>query len=193
MVFRLSTTNVFISSSYAGNRNHTSVTEICLYSSLGKYYTGAIISCTLATLFHIILMFKENEATFLFCKYTMCKIRMCYIWQKSSNQVFLYHITALSTIVNCGISALPNTVVYGILIRDNLLKRCVKFYEPCDESKITIIELLVSNVNFENTLMGINMKYIAMHSKANLKVDLKRVAHANCCIRYLISVNNIGK
>ena len=53
-------------------------------------------------------------------------------------------------------------VVDGTPIRDQLLKRCAKFYESCDESKNSIIQLLVSNVSFENTPMGINMKYIAI-------------------------------
>ena len=62
-------------------------------------------------------------------------------------------------------------VVDGNPIRDQLLKRCVKFYESCDENKNSIIQLLVSNANFENTPMGINMRYIAMHSKSKVNVD----------------------
>ena len=65
-------------------------------------------------------------------------------------------------------------VVDGNPIRDQLLKRCVKFYESCDESKNSIIQLLVSNANFENTPMGINMRYIAMHSKSKVKVDSEK-------------------
>ena len=65
-------------------------------------------------------------------------------------------------------------VVDGNPIRDQLLKRCVTFYESCDESKNSIIQLLVFNANFENTPMGINMRYIAMHSKCKVKVDSEK-------------------
>ena len=37
-----------------------------------------------------------------------------------------------------------------------------------------VIDLLVSNANFENTPMGINVRYIAMHSKSKVKVDSKK-------------------
>ena len=65
-------------------------------------------------------------------------------------------------------------VVDGNPIQDQLLKRCVKFYESCDESQDSIIQLLVSDADFEDTPIGINMRYNAMHSKSKVKVDSEK-------------------
>ena len=119
-----------------------------------------------------------------------------YIWQPS----YLCHNAALSMTANCGISAPPGLMIFVLLktrlyvvfsscrtilivsccfmlyvvdgtpIRDQLLKRCVKFYESRDVGKNSTIQLSMSNSNFENTPMGFNMWYIAMHSKSKVKV-----------------------
>ena len=91
---------------------------------------------------------------------------VCVAWNKAVRRIF--HLP-----YNTHRFLLPY-VVDGNPIRDQLLKRCVTFYESCDESKNSIIQLLVSNANFENTPMGINMRYIAMHSKCKVKVDSEK-------------------
>ena len=91
---------------------------------------------------------------------------ICVAWNKAVRRIFQLPY-------NTHRFLLPY-VVDGNPIRDQLLKRCVKFYESCDESKHSIIQLLVSNANFENTPMGINMRYIAMHSKSKVKVDSEK-------------------
>ena len=91
---------------------------------------------------------------------------ICVAWNKAVRRIFqLPH--------NTHRFLLPY-VVDGNPIRDQLSKRCVKFYESCDESKNSIIQLLVYNANFENTPMGINMRYIAMHSKSKVKIDSEK-------------------
>ena len=91
---------------------------------------------------------------------------ICVAWNKAVRRIFQLPC-------NTHRFLLPY-VVDGNSIRDQLLKRCVKFYESCDESKNSIIQLLVCNANFENTPMGINMRYVAMHSKSKVKVDTEK-------------------
>ena len=91
---------------------------------------------------------------------------ICVAWNKAVRRIFQLPY-------NTHRFLLPY-VVDGNPIRDQLLKRCVKFYESCDESKNSIIQLLVSNANFENTPMGINMRYIAMHFKSKVKVNSEK-------------------
>ena len=131
-------------------------------------------------------------------QYCMSKIQMCSGWHTSGSQVV--HNAALSMAANCGISAPPGLMIFVLLktklyvvfsscrtilivscclmlyvvyrtpIRDQLLKRCVKFYESHDQGKTSTIQLSMSNSNFENTPMGFNMRYIAMHFKSKVKV-----------------------
>ena len=109
----------------------------------------------------------------LFMSYC-CSFYGCQLWDLSSTWFDVIHVAwnkagrRIFQLPHNAHSFLLPYVVNGIPIRDQLLKRCVTFY---DARKKTIIQLLVSktNVTFENTPMGTNMKYIAMHSKTKVK------------------------
>ena len=91
---------------------------------------------------------------------------ICVAWNKAVRRIFQLPYNTHRFLLPYGVDGNP--------IRDQLLKRCVKLFESCDESKNSIIQLLMSNANFENTPMGINMRYIAMHSKSKVKVDSEK-------------------
>ena len=120
---------------------------------------------TLCTKFECVLG-DINLATKLFMSYC-CSFYGSQLWDLSTTWFDAIGV-AWNKAVHRIFQLLYNThrfllpyVVHGNPIWDQLLMRCVKFYESCDESKNSIIQLLMSNANCP---MGINMRYIAMHS-----------------------------
>ena len=87
---------------------------------------------------------------------------ICVAWNKAVRRIFLLPYNTRSFLLPCVVDIIP--------IRNQLLKRRVKFKETRDASKKSIIQLSVSNAIFENTPMGTNIKYIAVYSKTNVKV-----------------------
>jgi len=56
-------------------------------------------------------------------------------------------------------------VVVGVsAIHDQLKKRFIKFKDSCDVSENSIIQMLLLNAQFENTPIGINMKFLCKQS-----------------------------